>query len=78
MIGRQFKTRQTPGGQRQASLLTSTAAKNRLWPAPAQMRLPCRAKIDIFHQEHRKKKTFHKKKAKQSNIDTETSKQNTL
>ena len=39
-IGRKFKTRQTPRGQRQASLLTSTAAKNRLWSAPAQMRIP--------------------------------------
>ena len=42
-IGRKFKTRQTPRGQRQASLLASTAAKNHSWPAPAQMRLPCRA-----------------------------------
>ena len=32
-IGLESKTRQTPRWQRQASLLASTAAKNRLWPA---------------------------------------------
>ena len=42
-IGLKLKTRQTPRWQRQASLLASTAAKNRSWPAPTQMCLPCRS-----------------------------------